>query len=660
VSRSLLVAALVVACSPETPPSIAAPEDNPPTKPTESDTDISWAIDTLAIPEAICVQGNPQGDQRILVLLGDDDEVGQAPPSRPDAESVLADAELWFAAASYGKYRPTFDIYGWYDLSPNTGTVYALLSRAATEGVNVADYQRIVRITTSGNGGGSSTAGLKAHSVYWVQEEDGSERIAAVSNISGFTVQHSPVTIIHELGHSLCLPHTDSISSITGAHITYGNRIDPMGGHPSGLPVAGHYSSHYKQLLGWLGPEDSAQYQEPGTMVLAALESDQGIRSLRIARDPIAEGPLAGQPYYYIEARRPHPVVPVAHYNTADGVLIYTVGPDENMPYSWKGSGIDATPETPHDLSTDYALMPGRSIVLDARWVVTALESTSTGAKVAVRERSPDNSPPEVTSVLATPSGDCAWSLRAEASDADDDPISYAWFTNKSRGNRPGVGAYEPGNYASGAEASLDIECGARKRVFLVASDRRGGETWGYVDLNGYENEAPALDPIAVTGNAYVGFTFAAPASDQEALTYAWDFGDGETSTLPQPTHVFASGGLHEITVVVTDHEFTATQSYSLDTTADPNEPPVAITATTVHGAAGETITLDASTSFDPDDYPEPLTYFWRAAMAITLDDPRRPITEATLPYSSGEYDVVLTVSDGHLSATATVVIMVE
>lgn len=36
-------------------------------------------------------------------------------------------------------------------------------------------------------------------------------------------------------------------------------------------------------------------------------------------------------------------------------------------------------------------------------------------------------------------------------------------------------------------------------------------------------------------------------------ITYWWDFGDGKTSTVPNPTHVYAQDGSYTVTLTVTD-----------------------------------------------------------------------------------------------------------
>jgi len=72
-------------------------------------------------------------------------------------------------------------------------------------------------------------------------------------------------------------------------------------------------------------------------------------------------------------------------------------------------------------------------------------------------------------------------------------------------------------------------------------------------------NRAPVADP----GGPYSGETgmeirFDGSASsdpDGDSLTYAWDFGDGNTGSGATPTHSYASSGVYEVSLIVNDGE---------------------------------------------------------------------------------------------------------
>lgn len=70
-------------------------------------------------------------------------------------------------------------------------------------------------------------------------------------------------------------------------------------------------------------------------------------------------------------------------------------------------------------------------------------------------------------------------------------------------------------------------------------------------------------------------FTDTSSDSDGTLEAWSWNFADGSSSTLPNPTHTFAASGSYVVTLKVTDAdglESTATQTV---TVVKPNEPPV-------------------------------------------------------------------------------------
>lgn len=75
-------------------------------------------------------------------------------------------------------------------------------------------------------------------------------------------------------------------------------------------------------------------------------------------------------------------------------------------------------------------------------------------------------------------------------------------------------------------------------------------------------------DPLADFSYSVVGmtvnFTDESTSGSMTPLDYFWEFGDGNTSTLQNPTYAYASNGLYMVNLIVTDCIFSDTMSYSI------------------------------------------------------------------------------------------------
>ena len=117
-------------------------------------------------------------------------------------------------------------------------------------------------------------------------------------------------------------------------------------------------------------------------------------------------------------------------------------------------------------------------------------------------------------------------------------------------------GDYTP----TGVSASRDAGLGLRwlyepGRVDIVGNDR----VVSVPDIGAFEY-VPTGDEfgVSVSASAYTGVdtltvTFTATVDGAENVTYAWDFGDGTTSTEASPTHTYAAPGFYTVSLTVTD-----------------------------------------------------------------------------------------------------------
>ena len=90
--------------------------------------------------------------------------------------------------------------------------------------------------------------------------------------------------------------------------------------------------------------------------------------------------------------------------------------------------------------------------------------------------------------------------------------------------------------------------------VMLIATGECGPDTLVQTDL--IVVNTPAAPVAAFTGTPLSGCAPLEVAFTDESLggilTWAWDFGDGETSDIPSPTHTFMTAGLFTVSLTVT------------------------------------------------------------------------------------------------------------
>lgn len=96
--------------------------------------------------------------------------------------------------------------------------------------------------------------------------------------------------------------------------------------------------------------------------------------------------------------------------------------------------------------------------------------------------------------------------------------------------------------------------------VTLTSYDNRGGMGTDTVTIYvGQSNLPPvaAASATPLTGNVPLEVTFSSASShdpDGTLASYAWDFGDGNTSSQPNPVHTYTTNGIYQATLTVTDN----------------------------------------------------------------------------------------------------------
>ncbi len=175
----------------------------------------------------------------------------------------------------------------------------------------------------------------------------------------------------------------------------------------------------------------------------------------------------------------------------------------------------------------------------------------------------------------------------------------------------PAIG--DPVQLLSGADGSLyylDLSFDEQAHALNPGTLRR-------VRFTGTGNHAPTVAIAATPSQGLpplqVQFSSAGTSDlDGDTLSYAWTFGDAGTSTLPNPSHTYATGGSYTATLVVSDGTDTAFKS----TTITVGTAPVGTILTPTDGTtfrAGDHIVITGDGA-DPDDGVLPDSAFtWKA-----------------------------------------------
>jgi hypothetical protein len=588
-----------------------------------------------------------QGESRLLLILVHPTD---STPNLTSAEveSIISDVNDWYMEVSSGKVWLNWSVAGWYSLDDAGYSKQNAYLAAAEDGYDLTQYDRFVVGLQDLTSRSMSTQGVD---FYNVTTSDGPvQLLASRCDIKRFADTNSTRnTLTHELGHSFGLSHARFNGSIGGEVEPYGNQYDSMGSSSAWR----HFGAVYQHQMGWLDDEQVELVTQSGDYTLKPLEGDE-VHALRISIGMVEEekagATITAEHFYYLEVRE------VQDIDTSDkpghmspgvlnGVIINHASPQDQYGYhKWLATAQDATPETPTASSGDFLLPEGRTFSIKGAGIhITALNVTDNETLVHIEiDAESTNSPPTITGVQATPVGN-GFLFSVNSADDDDDDLAIFWNLEAGYGD-----LYAPERIGSGPTVEHTFADDSGRRVFVWVSDMHGGETIGWVDINGYVNQAPQIEAMTPTSVEEGVFEFQIDIDDRELLTYSWDLGDGSTSNLPEPVHEYSEDGNYTVTLVVSDGEFSATVTGIADTSETENEPPVADAGPDVTAAPGETVILDGSASDDPDNYPLGfLRYTWSSPDGLDISNMDEAMASLVAPSEAGTYTIYLQVNDG-------------
>jgi PKD repeat protein len=137
-------------------------------------------------------------------------------------------------------------------------------------------------------------------------------------------------------------------------------------------------------------------------------------------------------------------------------------------------------------------------------------------------------------------------------------------------------------------------------------------------------------------------------------VSYAWDFGDGNTGIGANPTNVYVAAGTYTVTLTVTDDEGEVSVPATTSAVIALDVAPTALTDGPYNGTVNVSLTMDGSTSFDPDGVI--VSWDWDFGDG----DTGAGETTSHAYAAEGVYTVSLTVTDdfgnnGNTTTTATI-----
>ena len=220
--------------------------------------------------------------------------------------------------------------------------------------------------------------------------------------------------------------------------------------------------------------------------------------------------------------------------------------------------------------------------------------------------------------------------------DTDGTVSSYAWD-------------FGDGSSGTGVSPSVIYASAGTYTVTLIVTDNGGAKS--PAASTSVTVSAGLRPPVANAGGPYSGTVATAVGfdgtgsrdPDGSIVTYAWDFGDGNTGSGPTPSHAYAAGGVFTVTLTVTDSDNlqdTATASASI-ADASGTQPPVADAGGPYSGMTGMAIQFDGSGSTDPDGTIA--SYDWDFGDGNGTSGATPVHTYA----AAGSYTATLTVTDG-------------
>ena len=318
--------------------------------------------------------------------------------------------------------------------------------------------------------------------------------------------------------------------------------------------------------------------------------------------------------------------------------------------YSWDfGDGNSGTGINP---THSYAIVGVYNVTLSVVDDAGATDSAGTTASIAEIPNQPPTANangPYSTTVGVSLSFDGSASF-----DPDGTILRYDWDFGD---DTSAIDAGPSPSHSYGASGNFSVTLTVFDDAGATAMDSTS------VSVGNVSNQAPVADangPYTGTLDSAVQFDGSASFDpDGTIVSYAWDFGDGNSGSGVNPSHSYTVDGQFSVSLSVTDNTGASASDITLATIGVGNQPPTADANGPYNGSVGVAIQFDGTGSADPDG--NQLSYAWNFGDGNSGTGPNPSHSYTT----AGVYNVSLTVTDSAGASdssmtTATVIAITE
>jgi formylglycine-generating enzyme required for sulfatase activity len=229
-----------------------------------------------------------------------------------------------------------------------------------------------------------------------------------------------------------------------------------------------------------------------------------------------------------------------------------------------------------------------------------APSNLNVGVRIAALPMATNNAP-VANNQSVTTSEDTAKAITLTGSDAEGNALTFVIVTNPAHGTLSGSGAnrtYTPAANYNGSESfTFKVNDGTLDSNIATVSITVTAVNDAPVIVSG-----PTATPNPPSVGQTVTFALAASDVDGDALSYAWNFGDGAVSSGASPVHAYAAVGSYAAVVTVADGKGGTVAGSVIVTVVDGNPPEVSVTMVVLKGVASDaegavTVTVNGATA---------------------------------------------------------------